>query len=319
MVQTIHTGVEGRARFKVEGLHRCEPLKKFLEQKFSHPNGNGIISFSANIFTGNALVQFKPETNPESIALLLDSFLREFRELAAGADWGIAGQKPTPAKAPGAGRQVPPAGGKQAARLDLTYQEQAEKPWHVMEAVEVLAEWSTAAEAGLSLEAVQKNYQKFGPNAFPETATRSQWELFLGQFTSLPVALLGGAAGLSIITGGILDAVLIMGVVVGNAILAYKTESEAETTIKSLKNLVRPTAEVIREGGIEEIAVEEVVPGDILALKPGTFVAADCRLLQADRLSLDEASLTGESLPVLKSSEILEAANIPLGDRVNMI
>ena len=140
-----------------------------------------------------------------------------------------------------------------------------------------------------------------------------------GQFTSLPVALLGGAAGLSIITGGILDAVLILGVVVGNAILAYKTESEAETTIKSLKNLVRPTAEVIREGGLEEIAVEEVVPGDILALKPGTYVAADCRLLQADRLSLDEASLTGESLPVLKSTGTLEAENIPLGDRVNMI
>ncbi len=206
-----------------------------------------------------------------------------------------------------------------AARLDSGYKEQSAKPWHVLDSAEVLAEWTTSAGSGLSLETVQRNYQIFGPNVFPETATRSQWEMFLGQFTSLPVALLGGAAGLSIITGGILDAVLILGVVVGNAILAYKTESEAETTIKSLKNLVRPTAEVIREGGLEEIAVEEVVPGDILALKPGTYVAADCRLLEADRLSIDEASLTGESLPVLKSTGILEAENIPLGDRVNMI
>ena len=202
---------------------------------------------------------------------------------------------------------MPAARRQKAPRLEPTYQEQFDKPWHVLDTNEVLANWATSAESGLSLEAVRENYRKFGPNAFPETETRSQWEIFLGQFTSLPVALLGGAAGLSIITGGILDAVLIMGVVVGNAILAYKTESEAETTIKSLKNLVRPTAEVIREGGLEEIAVEEVVPGDILALKPGTFVAADCRLLQADRLSLDEASLTGESLPVLKSTGILES------------
>ncbi len=149
--------------------------------------------------------------------------------------------------------------------------------------------------------------------------TRSQWEIFFGQFTSLPVALLGGAAGLSIVTGGILDAVLILGVVVGNAILAYKTESAAETTIQSLKNLVRPTAQVIREGELHEIAVEEVVPGDILALKPGTYVAADCRLIEADRLSLDEAALTGESLPVVKSAGLLETENLPLADRVNMV
>ncbi len=103
MVQTIHTGVEGRARFKIEGLYRCEPLKKFLEEKFSHPNGNGIISFSANIFTGNALVRFKADTAPESISLLLDSFLREYQESTAGADSGAPCQKPGPAKAPGPG------------------------------------------------------------------------------------------------------------------------------------------------------------------------------------------------------------------------
>ena len=182
-----------------------------------------------------------------------------------------------------------------------------------------LASWSTVLESGLTREAVQENYQKFGPNAFPETEPRSQWEMFLDQFKSLPVALLSGAAGLSIVTGGILDAVLIMGVVVANAVLAYKTESAAETTILSLKNLVRPTAQVIREGELQEIAVEAVVPGDILALKPGTYIAADCRLVEADRLSIDEAALTGESLPVLKSSGLLEAENIPLGDRVNMM
>ena len=82
---------------------------------------------------------------------------------------------------------------------------------------------------------------------------------------------------------------------------------------------MRPTAHVIRAGHLEEIAVEDVVPGDILALKPGTYVAADSRLLEADRLSVDESALTGESLPALKTIQPLELANIPLGDRSNMI
>ena len=93
MVQAIHTAVEGRARFKIEGLYRCEPLKRFLEQKFSHPNGNGIISFSANIYTGNALVQYNADTVPESIHLLLDSFLREYKAATGGTEPETEGQR----------------------------------------------------------------------------------------------------------------------------------------------------------------------------------------------------------------------------------
>ncbi len=83
----------------------------------------------------------------------------------------------------------------------------------MLDAETCLASWSTVLESGLTREAVQENYKKFGPNAFPETEPRSSWEMFFDQFQSLPVALLSGAAGLSIVTGGILDAVLIMGVV----------------------------------------------------------------------------------------------------------
>ncbi len=110
-----------------------------------------------------------------------------------------------------------------------------------------------------------------------------------------------------------------MGVVVANAAIAFKTESDAETTIQSLKKLVRPVAHVKRAGQLAEIAVEDVVPGDILVLKPGTYVAADSRLLYAERLSVDESALTGESLPALKTSSPLVGENIPLGDRSNMI
>lgn len=316
MVQAIHTAVDGRARFKIDGLYRCEPLKRFLEGKFSHSNGNGIISFAANILTGNALVQFNADTAPESISLLVAEFVREFQESQDGTEAGVKSQRPEIDKR---AKEQLTSNRRRAAKIDPAYQDQVNEPWHTLAAGSVLANWSTGAESGLTREAVQQNLQDFGPNAFPETETRSQWEIFFDQFKSLPVALLSGAAGLSTVTGGILDAVLIMGVVVGNAILAYQTESAAETTIKSLKNLVRPTAEVLREGELHEIAVEDVVPGDILALKPGTYVAADCRLVEADRLSIDEAALTGESFPVSKSAEILETENIPLGDRINMV
>ena len=121
------------------------------------------------------------------------------------------------------------------------------------------------------------------------------------------------------VTGGLVDAVLIIGVVVANAFIGYKTESESEKTIRSLQTLVRPTALVIREGRLSEIPSEEVTPGDLLVLRPGSYVAADARLVEATHLSVDESALTGESLPVTKNTRALERDNIPLGDRVNLV
>jgi Ca2+-transporting ATPase len=153
----------------------------------------------------------------------------------------------------------------------------------------------------------------------PEAEPRSGWEIFLDQFKSLPVALLGVAAGLSVFTGGLADAVLISGVVVINAFIGYKTESESEKTIRSLQTLVRPAALVLREGRLSEIPSEEVTPGDLLVLRPGTYVAADARLVEANHLSVDESALTGESMPVIKDTRPLKRDHIPLGDRINLV
>jgi hypothetical protein len=116
----------------------------------------------------------------------------------------------------------------------------------------------------------------------------------------------------------LVDALLIMGVVVGNAAIGYKTETEAEKTIESLQTLVRPSAQVRRAGRMVEISAEEVALGDLLVLRPGSYVAADARLVEASHLSLDESALTGESLPVSKSTGALTSPG-PLGDRVNMV
>ncbi len=315
MIQAIHTAVEGRARFKIEGLYRSEALKHFLERQAARSNGNGIKAVSASTLTGNALVQYEAGVAPETISRWLAQLVAEFH--------GARETTPTPQPRPGpgtaaakaeAGPDCPPP-----RRSALAHEAQPCQPWHALATEAVLNAWGTSPTAGLSTAAAAASRQRYGPNAFPETQVRSQWEMFLEQFKSLPVALLGGAAGISVLTGGVLDAVLILGVVVANAYLAYKTESDAETTIRSLKNLVKPTAAVVREGLLQEIDVEDVVPGDLLALKPGTYVAADCRLIVADRLSVDEAALTGESLPVSKETRTLPEANVPLADRVNMI
>ncbi len=92
------------------------------------------------------------------------------------------------------------------------------------------------------------------------------------------------------------DAVVILSVVVINAIIGYVTESQAEKTIHSLKNLVRPMALVLREGSVQTIGAQNVVPGDLLVLQPGSYIAADARLIESTRLTVDESVLTGEGL-----------------------
>ncbi|MGQ9921565.1 MAG: HAD-IC family P-type ATPase, partial [Desulfobacca sp.] len=317
MIQAIHTAVEGRARFKIDGLYRSEAMQRFLEAQAVRGNGNGIKAVSANPLTGNALIHFDEGVDPETVGRWLSQVVGEFQEVQATAQTSAA----SPGQENGAAHRSSQAGeaGPQRLALSSAYEEQPGQPWHTLEAEEVLAAWSTSASTGLSAAVVAVRTKRYGPNALPEGQVRSQWEIFLEQFQSLPVALLGGAAGLSVLTGGVLEAVLILGVVVANAYLAYKTESAAETTIRSLQQLVKPTAAVVRQGSLREIAVDEVVPGDLLAFKPGTYVAADCRLIAVDRLSVDEAALTGESLPVTKGTATLTSVHVPLADRSNMV
>ena len=131
--------------------------------------------------------------------------------------------------------------------------------------------------------------------------------------------MLGAAAGVSLLTGGVADAIVIAGVVGLNAAIGYGTESSSEQILFSLRKLVRPSAIVIREGVEQRVGAEEIVPGDLLSLKPGTYVSADARVIEANYLSVDESTLTGESLPVHKVTQALPQKNLPLGDRRNLM
>jgi Ca2+-transporting ATPase len=312
MVEAIHTAVKGRARYKVSGLYRSESLKKHLEIKLE--NEHGISYVSASPLTGNVLVVFNSDRTPNHIAALIEAVVSQHgngnREVSLArislSSHMKDGERPRTLR--------------ETRKLVKGAEEQEREPWHLLDAESILANYESAKFSGLSSDAATRNLNKYGPNLLPESIAPSGWSIFIDQFKSLPVALLGVAAGLSALTGGIADAVVIMGVVAINATIGYVTESQSEKTIQSLKGSVRPYATVIRDGRSAEIKAEDVVPGDILVLKPGSYVAADARLAESDRLQIDESALTGESMPVIKSTEIIVSPNeIPLADRMNMV
>lgn len=288
-------------------------------------SGNGFIRHvHADVLTGNVLVRFDPGQTHASIASLLQRQLTEFSlggngrgRLSAGPSDSKEGHLPPLETAPW--DSPTPSIKSKLSRLLGQAQEQRCELWHCMESDAVLHSFRSNREAGLSSELATQHLTHFGPNLLPESESRSPFSIFVEQFKSLPVCLLGAAAGISVVTGGLADAVVILSVVALNGVIGYVTESESEKTIRSLKRLVMPTAEVIRDSRVMRISAEELVPGDLVSLKPGTSVGADCRLIEASHLTLDESVLTGESMPVIKDPGVLEKPEIPLGDRVNMV
>jgi Ca2+-transporting ATPase len=141
----------------------------------------------------------------------------------------------------------------------------------------------------------------------------------LDQFASLPVALLGVSALVSMLTGGLLDGIVILGVVMLNAGIGYTTEHWAEQTIAGLNRGLQPQARVIRDRRERDLPGELLAPGDLIVLRRGAAVPADARLIEAEQLSVDESALTGESMPVSKRVDSLVERDTPLGSRSNMV
>ena len=174
-------------------------------------------------------------------------------------------------------------------------------------------------ESGLTTGEAQARLARDGPNEIRDITSRSATEILLGQFKSVPVALLGGSAGLAMATRAYADAGAIATVLAANAALGFVTERRAEETVSSLRKLGPRHTTVLRDGAEVMVDARDVVVGDVLVLKPGEPVAADARVVQAHRLAANEAALTGESLPVRKEPVVALAADTPLGERRNMV
>ncbi|HXW52556.1 MAG TPA: HAD-IC family P-type ATPase, partial [Myxococcota bacterium] len=285
-VRVVHRSVSkgmARVRLDIDRLYRSPSLKQWLSQGFS--DKPGILSAIPNTLTGTLLIVFSTEQHSVAkIITITKSLLKETSSTTLAPS------------------QIVP-----------------KKPWHSLSESEVLDWCKSSKERGLSLAQARHNLQAFGSNLLPIHKGRSEGEIFWQQFKNLPVALLLGSAGLSVLTGGLVDATVILGVVLANAYLGYVTESSAEKTVNSVNHIKHPDAMVIRDKKGVTIKLEDIALGDILLLTPGSYVPADARLLSAENLQVDESILTGESLQVLKTYASLFNQNLALADRTNMI
>lgn len=189
--------------------------------------------------------------------------------------------------------------------------------WHRRTAAEALMELS-AVTSGLTREQVEKRRKQYGPNLLDEAPPRSWWHLLLKQFTDFMILLLLAAAIISGIVGDLVDTLVIGMLVLLNATMGMVQEYRAERAIRALNTMAAPSALVMRGGQQQEISAADLVPGDIVLLDAGRIVPADLRLLQSVALRINEAALTGESLPVEKADAALLQENVPLAERHNM-
>lgn len=198
--------------------------------------------------------------------------------------------------------------------------EQSKALFYTQGEEEVLKSLDTSVD-GLSTAQAKERLDAYGFNELDEGEKRSLLSKFIDQFKDLMIIILLVAAALSVITEGmhgLTDACIILAVVVLNAAFGVYQEGQAEAAIEALKNMSSPLARVRRDGNIVEIDSRELVPGDIVLLEAGDVVPADMRLLEAASLKIEEAALTGESVPVEKDITETVAADAGIGDRINM-
>jgi Ca2+-transporting ATPase len=194
---------------------------------------------------------------------------------------------------------------------------QNDKAWHALETDEVLRHLDTRLEYGLTAEEAEARLKEFGTNTLTEAPPPTFLQMLLAQFNNFIVILLIVAAIISALLGEWIEASAIMAIVLLNAALGVIQEYRAEQALTALRKLAAPDAHVIRNGSRQVVPASQLVPGDLVLLEAGNFVPADIRLLEAVNLRIEEAALTGESVPVQKNAAAVLESEIPLGDRKN--
>ena len=197
------------------------------------------------------------------------------------------------------------------------------KNFYSRPADEVSKEMGTDTAKGLKSEEIASRLEKYGKNTLVQKKNRSFISMFFSQFKSFMIILLIIAAIISGIMGiktgeGLLDTYIIMGILLLNAFIGAYQEFKAQKSLESLKKMAAPMAKVVRDGESMVINVEDVVPGDVVELEVGDIVPADIRITESCNMSIQESSMTGESVPVEKNPDTLPDEDIPLGDRKNM-
>ncbi|MCC7460936.1 MAG: cation-translocating P-type ATPase [Gammaproteobacteria bacterium] len=192
-----------------------------------------------------------------------------------------------------------------------------EVSWHQCSVEETCQRLDTR-RAGLTLPEVMRRRAHHGANALAEGPARSRLALFAAQLADLMILILIGAAIVSGLIGNLTDSLVIVAIVLLNATLGFAQEFRAERALAALKALAAPTATVLREDRLATVAASELVPGDVVAIEAGRIVPADLRLIEVASLRIDESALTGESVPVDKTTAAIADAAAAVGDRRNI-
>jgi magnesium-transporting ATPase (P-type) len=189
--------------------------------------------------------------------------------------------------------------------------------WHAVGADEVLRRLNTDPKKGLDTNEVAQRLSKYGPNRLPEGKKQGQFMRFLSQFNNILVYVLLAAGFVKLMVGLWLDAAIILGVVIINALLGFIQEGKAEKALNSIRNMLSADARTLRDGETRMIPAEDLVPGDIVLLESGNRIPADVRLVDVKNLRTEEAALTGESVPIDKTTDAT-AEKSTVGDREGM-
>ena len=196
--------------------------------------------------------------------------------------------------------------------------------WHSIELKEIQRKLKTNIYEGLSEEEAKKRKEKYGENKLQEQKKDSVLKRFIKQFNDFMIIILIIAAIISAVVAKIqgnndyIDSVIIIAIVVLNSIMGVIQEAKAEKSLEALKKMSAPVTKVKRNGKVTIIKGNDVVPGDIVILEAGNYVPADCRLINSYNLKIEESSLTGETIPVLKEANVMLPENASLGDMINM-
>lgn len=188
---------------------------------------------------------------------------------------------------------------------------------HTLSVEETAQRLNTSLESGLTSEEARNHLKEYGPNELTKSKKTTLLQRLISQFADFLVLILVGASIVSILVGEITDALVIIGIVIANATLGILQESKAEKALEALEEMGAPTTTVIRNNAMEKVLSKELVPGDLVVLEAGDYIPADLRLVSCSNLKVEEASLTGESVPVEKTANVQLEHNTPIGDRLN--
>lgn len=191
--------------------------------------------------------------------------------------------------------------------------------WHTLGAEESVTRLGVDISTGLTTAEAQARLRQMGANELQDKGIKSPWRILWEQLTAIMMLVLIAAAGIKAALGEYIDAGAILAIVILNAALGLFQEYRAERAMAELKKMAAPLVRVRRDGKVQEVPARELVPGDVVQVESGSIVPADARLIQSANLRVQEASLTGESVPVEKTPQAVSNPHAPLGDRHNML